>query len=259
MTGARAGIGFLGRIAALAVLAGCGCAHAADRMALWKIVHGRCEPHFAASGNPAPCAFVDLASGEANGAAVLKDLVGATQFLLIPTRRISGIESADVLGPRAPNWFARAWDARRFVFERLGHELPRDSIGLAINAATDRTQDQLHIHVDCLRPDVRDDIARRLPGLADGWSRDPVVLAGGSYRMLYVASADLRGVNPFRLAVDGLVQARRDMANMTLVVAGVSGTPAGDGFVLLAGHADPVGGRGGHGENLLDHSCAIGR
>jgi CDP-diacylglycerol pyrophosphatase len=45
-------------------------------------------------GDPAPCALVDLRERDAKGYVVLKDLVGATQYLLIPTARVSGIESA---------------------------------------------------------------------------------------------------------------------------------------------------------------------
>ena len=61
---------------------------AADPSALWNIDNGKCVPHMRESNDPAPCAVVDLRVGFV----VLKDLVGATQFLLLPTVRISGIE-----------------------------------------------------------------------------------------------------------------------------------------------------------------------
>ena len=65
----------------------------ADPNALWDIVHGQCVPNEEHHGRPEPCALVELRTGEARGYAVLKDLVGATQFLLIATARIPGIES----------------------------------------------------------------------------------------------------------------------------------------------------------------------
>src|SRR5689334_7751395 len=75
-------------------------AHAnADPNALWTIVHDQCVPHQEAGGDPAPCAQVDLGAREQHGYAVLKDLVGATQFLLIPTDPVSGIESTALLRP----------------------------------------------------------------------------------------------------------------------------------------------------------------
>jgi CDP-diacylglycerol pyrophosphatase len=133
-------------IAVLATLAIAACtpAAAAHPDALWTIVDGQCVPDQRNNGDPAPCALVDLESGYA----VLKDLVGNTQFLLIPTVRIGGIESPQILAPHAPNYFADAWRARSFVEQRAGRALPRDWLSLAINSAAARSQNQLHIHID---------------------------------------------------------------------------------------------------------------
>ena len=228
-----------GGLAALALFAA--VARAADPDALWKIVHGRCVPG-AVSGNPAPCAEV------AADWAVLKDLVGATQFLLIPTARISGIEDPAVLAPDAPNYFAAAWQARRFVDGRAGHALPRQDIALAINPPGARSQEQLHIHVDCVRADVR----ARLDALpaGDAWVPLPDALAGQRYVARHIAGPAL-DANPFRLLADGLEQGDDSSRLYTLVVVGRA-----DGFLLLAGR---IGDGGGHGEDLQDHSCALAR
>ena len=58
---------------------------AANPDALWKIVHDQCVPDQQQNHNPAPCALVDQNKGDAKGYAILKDIVGATQYLLIPT------------------------------------------------------------------------------------------------------------------------------------------------------------------------------
>ncbi len=246
-------------LAGVFAVAAIGWGLATDRSALWNIAHGKCEPRFEAAGDPKPCALVDVSKGEANGFVVLKDLVGGTQFLLIPTRRIAGIESPDVVAPDAPDWFADAWDARRFLFERLGRPLPRDNIALAINSAGERSQDQLHIHIDCLRRDVRDRVAALADGLGEGWSRDSVDLAGSSYRALKIARDNLGGLNPFRLVAEGLPEAKDAMGQMTIVVVGAGFRDQGDGFVVLAGRGDAANPTGGHGEDLQDHACAIGR
>ena len=94
---------------ALLVLLAAPCS-AADPNALWQIVGGQCVPDEQQHHSPEPCAAVDLAGGYA----VLKDIVGDTQFLLIPTTRVTGIESPEILAPGAPNYFAAAWRARRF-------------------------------------------------------------------------------------------------------------------------------------------------
>src|ERR1700757_2680511 len=70
-----------------------------DSDALWTIVHDQCVPHEQRASDPAPCALVDLSGGGDRGYVVLKDPVGATQFLLIPTARVTGIESPALLEP----------------------------------------------------------------------------------------------------------------------------------------------------------------
>ncbi|HZM08527.1 MAG TPA: CDP-diacylglycerol diphosphatase, partial [Methylocella sp.] len=48
------------------------------------------------------------------------------------------------------------------VSRRAQKELPRDAINMAINTAGSRSQDQLHIHIDCIRPDVRKALLGRI-------------------------------------------------------------------------------------------------
>ncbi|RDH76956.1 CDP-diacylglycerol diphosphatase [Mycolicibacterium moriokaense] len=219
----------------------------ADPNALWTIVDGQCVPDQIQHDEPAPCASVDLDGGYA----VLKDLVGQRQFLLIPTGRVTGIESPDLLAPGAPNYFADAWHARYLVEQRAQRSLPPDWMSLAINSALARSQDQLHIHIDCLRPDVHAALARDAGSIGTVWAPFPVPLAGAPYQAIKVA--DLNSVDVFVLLADGVPGAREDMGSQTLVV---TGSPDGDGFIALAGHADPATGAGGHGEDLQDHeSC----
>ncbi len=92
------------------------------------------------------CAEANLAVGYA----MLKDLVGIAQYLLIPTARVSGIESPLLLESDAPNYWRDAWASRTYVEAKLGCTLPRDEMSLATNSASRRTHNQLHIHIDCL-------------------------------------------------------------------------------------------------------------
>ena len=171
----------LGMVAFVALLSAAllaGRAQAADPDALWKIVHGKCVPHVTAGEGPAPCSLVDLADGYA----VLKDIRGATQFLLIPTARITGIESPLILAPDAPNYWQEAWAARRFVNEKAGRDLPPQDISLAINAATKRSQNQLHIHIDCIRTDVRATLAKNAGEIGEQWV--PLALPPDGHRYI---------------------------------------------------------------------------
>ncbi len=224
---------------------------AAGADALWRIVGGQCVPDQQQNHVPKPCAQVDLAGGYA----VLKDIAGDTQFLLIPTTRVSGIESPEILAPDAPNYWQAAWQARHFVDERAHRRLPRDAIGLAINAASGRTQNQLHIHIDCVRLDVRAALREHAAAIGTAWSKFPLKLAGHDYLAMRLVQPDLGGTNPFALLADGVPGARADMAHQTLIVIGAS-SQGKDGFVLLAGHATSAIGDRGSGEQLLDHACA---
>ena len=221
----------------------------ADPSALWNIVHGQCVPNQVAHDDPAPCARVDLGAGSA----VLKDLVGETQFLLIPTERSPGIDDPAILAPAAPNYFAAAWQAKSFVDERAGVELPREWMSLAINSAYARSQNQLHIHVDCVRPDVHDALTRYGSSVGPGWAPFPVELAGHRYDAMSVSGDDLGQADPFDLLADGVAGAREDMASRTLVVVGSEDASGRTGFVILTDRADAATGDLAEGEELQDH------
>jgi CDP-diacylglycerol pyrophosphatase len=236
--------------------AGSGWAHA-DADALWTIVHDQCVPDEQRNGDPAPCALVDLSGGENPGYAVLKDINGATQFLLIPTMRITGIESPEVLEPGATNYFAAAWRARSFVEERAGRRLPRDWVSLAVNSDLARSQNQLHIHIDCLRADVHEALILHAADIGTAWTPFPVLLAGRPYSAIAVADDDLDAVNPFDLLADDLPGARAAMGQNTLVAVGAVLDDGRLGFIILARQADPAAGDMAGGEELQDHhSCA---
>ena len=230
-----------------------GSLSAGDPDALWKIVHGKCVPSEAGGLGPGPCRLVDLAQGYA----VLKDSRGATQFLLIPTARITGIEDSQILAPAAPNYWQAAWQARQFVAERAGRPVPRDDIGLAINSAQGRSQNQLHIHVDCLRADVKQALAQEAGRIGKSWSRLASPLAGHSYLAMRVEAADLRGIDPFRLVAGEIPSAAADMGDQTIVVVGAVFEAGQPGFYILNDQANLARGDTGSGEELLDHQCLV--
>lgn len=218
----------------------------ADADALWHIVSEQCVPDQQQLHSPKPCEVVDLAAGYV----VLKDRDGDTQFLLMPTTRITGIESPEILAPDAPNYWDAAWQARHFVDDRAHHPMPRETISLAINSISGRTQNQLHIHIDCVRPEVQAALREHAGDIGTSWTPFPVKFSGHDYMAMRIDQPDLSHANPFLLLADGIPEARADMAHCTLVVVGDH-----DGFVLLAGHANGITNRGS-GEELQDHACA---
>ena len=267
MTRSR-GLGAILAITGSAFLAGCAAPMTAPRSAvvlppppvhangqvLWSIVNGKCVPDQQANGKPDPCTEVSIGSGVDAGYAVLKDRVGVSQYLVMPTRLITGIEDPQLLAPGATNYFAPAWRVRRLVDQRLGTTLTRDDVGIAVNSIYGRSQDLLHLHVDCLRIDVRDDLHRRLASLGRGWSA-PITLAGHGYYALRIHGDDSVPTDPFTALAKGLKVPPAEMGAWTLVLAGATFSD-GPGFVLLAARADPASGYDGSGESLQDHQCA---
>jgi len=232
---------------------------AADPDALWRIVHDRCVPNAEKTGQPSPCALVDLERGADKGYAVLKDLVGVAQFLLIPTARLGGIESPELLAPDAPNYWEAAWQARSYVESKVQRKLARDAVGLAINSASGRTQAQLHIHVDCLRAEVRDTLRAHEGEIERGWSTPGFALNGHRYRTMRLDGDELGGADPFKLLADGVPGARESMGSQTLVMTGATFGDGRAGFYLLADRVDLLAGDRASGEELLDHDCALAR
>ncbi len=223
----------------------------ADPHALWRIVHERCVPEVRSRGNPAPCAVLD----QRDGYAVLKDRVGAEQFLLIPTARLAGIESPALLRADAPNYFADAWSQVALVGGRLHRDLPREDLALAINSAWGRSQDQLHIHIDCVSRPVRAALASGLAGIGTSWRALPAPLAGHRYRARRILGAALGTSDPFRLLAASLDDPAHQMGRHTLVLVGAR-FPA-PGFILLDDQVDVLHLDRASGEELQDHACAV--
>jgi len=228
----------------------------ADPSALWNIVHGQCVPSEEGGRGPGPCVSVDLSGGERAGVAILKDLRGDAQMLAIPTRRITGIEDPQMLAPDAPNVFAAAWKARKQVEGRLHKRLPREEAVIAINSEWRRSQNQFHLHVDCIAKNVEGALAEAAPLLDGTWREMGVKLNGRAYLARRLDSADLSDAEPLKLLAEGVEGATAHMDDYSLAAVGATfdGKP---GFILLANRLTADG--GGHAEDLQDHGCAIAR
>ena len=244
----------LSLLAALACLAATPAR--ADRDVLWHLVHDLCAPHQLAGEAPKPCDLVDLSNGEDKGVALLKDRVGVSQYLAIPTRKVTGIDDPLVLAPDAPNYFAFAWEQRAKLDVKLGIAVPRKAVSIAVNSAFRRSQDQLHLHIDCLRADVMATLKADSQTFDDTWRPMAEPLNGRVYFARRLLSADLVDAKPFELLASGVEGAKDHMNYETLAVVGATfaGQP---GFILLADHAELAD--GGSAEDIQDHDCALAK
>ena len=238
---ARAGLALAGLL-----LASCGGA-ADTRLALWHIVDAGCNgapPAALAAQRAAQC----LAG---QGAALLKDRCGSGHYLLIPTARRSGIESAELLAPQEPDYLALAW-----AWRTLSATAPeaaatdsrsQDDIALAVNSRYGRSQDQFHVHIDRLRPEVRSALdALALPAQA----RASVTLLGHRYRLAVLDTLDHTA-----LALAFAQWGAADAAARARIGVVVAAAP-GKRYFVLSDRADLWHLDRGHAEELLvERNC----
>jgi CDP-diacylglycerol pyrophosphatase len=219
--------------------------------ALWQIVSEKCVPEARSGAGNNACAKVDLSEGYV----IFKDRDGIGQYLLIPTKRIEGIESPDLVEIDAHNYWRDAWEARGYVEQAIRSKLKREDIGLAINSASGRSQNQLHIHIDCMRPDVAAALAAQRTAIGEHWAELPVALSQHRYHALLITDGTLQETDPFQVLYRELRSRGESMADQTLLLTGATLADGKLGFILLNDHVGP--GDHASAEELLDHSCSL--
>jgi CDP-diacylglycerol pyrophosphatase len=216
----------------------------ATRNALWHVVEDICLPMDHALGLSFPCLKVD----SQRGFVVIRAPGDDTRIIVVPTARIRGIESPEILREDSPNFWAFAWAERDRVIARAPQPLGWNDLGMAINSSASRTQDQLHIHVDCVNARVKKALgaAKRL---SKTWSTLDFRPFAGRYRAKRIEAVEL-GRSVFQMVASEIPGAHKRMGMQSIAVIGFVGADDDRGFVVL------VNGNGGHAEELLDHQCS---
>ena len=123
--------------------------------------------------------------------------------------------------------------------------MPRGVVGLAVNPPGSRSQDQLHIHLECMSAEVVSALDEVSGRLGADWTQ--VHIGGATFAARRLAGEHLEQ-NPFEILARDIPGTRRTPADYTLLLAGRQ-FPDGPGFALLAGTERAA-------ELLLDSSCA---
>jgi CDP-diacylglycerol pyrophosphatase len=225
----------------------------ASPSALWRIVQLCVAEQEQGHVPPGDCVSVD----RKDNVAILRSIEGRWQYLAIPTTRVTGIEDPQVRDPRSPNYWALAWSAaERYLPPSVTKS--RTNIALAINSVPGRSQNQLHIHISCIKPAVKSMLQADQNTIGTTWSRPFLDVGGQEYRVIRVQSPTLNGHNPFALLAS-LPGAAQHMGLHTLVVTGAAWNNGKSmGFYVLDdyAHDSAAGTDDGHGESLLDEDCA---
>ena len=227
----------------------------AQRGVLWHVVQA-CIADHESIGFAFPCLAVETGQGLDKGYVVLRAPFVKSHAIVAPTVRTIGIESPRLRGPDAPNYFDDAWASRTFAMRGLPHEPGRADMALAVNSRFGRSQDQLHIHIDCIRPKVKALLSQDADRIGPGrWTHVRVMPYAPLYWATAVQGETLAGVNVLDLVADGLKIAPDDMDEVTVIVVGSDEVVGKPGFVVLARRRLTHVYDEAHGEALMDHSC----
>jgi CDP-diacylglycerol pyrophosphatase len=219
-------------------------AKAADPDALWKHVVEVCLKSDPATDASNPCDVV----APQKDYLLVKDICGPTQYLLLPTDRLSGIESEELAA--APNYFQLAWAQRDWVSRRAGRPLAPDEIALALNSADRRSQNQLHIHIDLARAGLSTALATHQNDPLGRWSS--FRFQDHDYHLMRLG--DLASQDPIRLVRARVAAAQEMMRHQTIGLVGARFADGSSGFYLLNGGYDGTPNGGGWAEELeIDH------
>lgn len=221
----------------------------AGRDGLRQVVQNQCLPNWRQHRDPSPCERIWLSSPQPDspGYALLEDRKGGAHYLLIPLQTLAGTDSGELLDPDLPNYFAEAWNARDLLANYVGHPVPPTAVGLALNSARARDQDQFHIHIECLRQEVFDALHAAAAHITGKWS--PITLIGSTYQALRIADPSLAATRPFELVAQLSPEARHHLETYTLLIAGMQYAD-GAGFAILTSTGPTA-------ELMLDPGCTV--
>lgn len=165
-------------------------------------------------------------------------------YLIIPTNRVTGIEDGLVTQPPVVEFWQYGW-----AQSRTFPGYPPDDTAMAINSAHSRSQNQLHIHISCVRPAVRKALDQAEIGF---FPAKPVTLRLPPHDNLYraIKVTGLSGEQSPFLVFQADPAVKDHMADQSIAVVGSS--TAGQYFVL---DTQVDGANPGHAEELLEQTC----
>ncbi|MBW7983762.1 CDP-diacylglycerol pyrophosphatase [Enterobacillus tribolii] len=238
-------------LVAVMLLTGC-----ARSDALWGVVDKLCVVNYQQKRDPAPCRQVYMAQGKERGFSVIQNPRYPYHFILVPTAPLAGIESAQLLAPGQTDYFGYAWTMRNFLKSQFTAPVPDDMLGMALNSAYGRSQNQLHIHLTCLREDVRRQLLAERPYISAQWRPLPDKLLKHTYYARRVIQPTAMGIYPIPLIAQQFHLTPSDLSyyGVALIPTTFDGQA---GFIILTTRKDLDPGNRASVESLLDKRCEL--
>ncbi|GJD84443.1 CDP-diacylglycerol diphosphatase [Methylobacterium haplocladii] len=237
-------------LASLALLVVAGAAAAeVTRDTLW-VVTRTCVAAQSTFGKPFPCLRVDLGNAATPGFAVLKAPLLKTEVVVMPIAKIVGLEDMSLRSAAGAAYWRATMGSRHYVTDSLNGRLDLRNVGMAVNSRGGRSQDQLHIHLDCVQPAVRAILRSHAGAFTREWSLLPFPLEHERYYGRMIPETALEDLNPF--AALAHLPGSHDLRRTSFALIETSADDPVRGAYLLAYRAADS-----HAERLLDHDCAL--
>ena len=204
----------------------------------------------------AQCCAKDLTSNpgclyysKANEFVVVKDHAAAkpVAYLIIPSVKVTGVEDNQVFAEPVVDFWQYGWQEAQHYLQK-----PSAGLGLAINSAPGRDQDQLHIHISCVLPAVAQTLAQNDAKIGSDPAKAVTLPLGphnNAYKVVKVTALGDKN-SPFNL-IAAIPHAKDHMGDQSIAVIGSK--TAGVYYVLDTYYVK--GANRGSAEELLDQAC----
>lgn len=229
---------------------------------LWRIVSRQCIPQRMVQEQTKqalqpPCIDVVSSPNLEKGYVIFKDRKGPMHILLIPTEKISGIEDPRLLDPETTDYFRKAWDSRHYLTQLANKTVSREMVSLTINSAWGRSQNQLHIHIACIRPEIKAHLVSQLEDFSDKWTSVEYGVNNDYYLVRTLTEEQFQEVSLFRRLASEIPDAEKEMGKYGMALVPYRDKNKKPMYLMLVNKVDVMDLNLGYTGDLLDYQCDL--
>ncbi|SPP31183.1 CDP-diacylglycerol pyrophosphatase [Arsenophonus endosymbiont of Aleurodicus floccissimus] len=160
---------------------------------LWQTINQQCIPEFKNGSLQSPCIKVD----QQHRYVIYKDIKGPLHDLLLPLDKISGIESPILQQKNTENYFMLAWKNRQLFIKTANKPINEQFLSLVINSKYGRSQEQLHIHLACLKAEMYQIIKENEHTITTSWQLLKQKINSHRYIAIKIPATNVNKISPF--------------------------------------------------------------